>query len=152
MLATIIAVVGTLAGVVLTGILSHLSQRAQRKADTDTARRTEGLAAVTDLVTALADHRRAMWVREDLRRRGQDWTAARTESHTTRSAITAPLLRVQLLLPALAPAAQTAARATYALRDGWEEGETGLAARRDHAIAKTDELVTTAGRVLGLQP
>lgn len=152
MLATVIAVLGTLAGVVLTGTLSHLSQRAQRKADTDTARRTEGLAAVTDLVTALADHRRAMWVREDLRLHGQDWTTARTESHTTRSAITAPLLRVQLLLPDLAPAAQTAARATYALRGGCEAGETELAARRDQAIAKTDELVTATSRVLGLQP
>lgn len=152
MLATVIAVLGTLAGAILTGILAHLSQRAQREADTDTAHRTEGLTAITDLVTALADHRRAMWVREDLRLHGQDWTQARTESHATRSAITAPLLRVQLLLPSLAQDAQTAARATYALRGGWESGETGLAARRDHAIAKTDALVAAAGTLLGTRP
>ncbi|WP_030188139.1 hypothetical protein [Streptomyces violaceorubidus] len=152
MTATVIAVLGTLAGTLLTGTLAHLSQRAQRKADTTTARRTEALTAVTDLATALADHRRAMWVREDLRLHGEDWDQARTESHTTRSAITAPLLRVQLLLPALAPTAQDAAHATYALRDGWETGETGLASRRDHAITKTDDLVTAAGRLLDGQP
>ncbi|MEU9398055.1 protein kilB, partial [Streptomyces sp. NPDC048324] len=66
----------------------------------------------------------------------------------TRSAVTIPLLRVQLLMPAVADAAQTAARATYALRGGWESGETGLAARREHAIAMTDELVAAAGRHL----
>lgn len=148
MLSTIVAVLGTLAGAILTGTLSHLNQRAQRKAEADAARRTDGLAAVTDLVTALTDHRRAMWVREDLRLRNEDWTQARTESHATRSLITTPLLRVQLLLPALAPAAQTAARATYALRGASEFGATGLAARREHAIAMTEELVTAAGRHL----
>lgn len=150
MSAAIIAVIGTLAGAVLTGTLAHLSQRAQRTASTAAARRAEGLAAVTDLVTALTDHRRAMWVREDLRLRGEDWTHARTESHATRSAITAPLLRVQLLLPALVPAAQTAARATYGLRDA--DGHTPLAAARLHAIQQTDALVEAAGTVLAGQP
>ncbi|SFY45105.1 hypothetical protein [Streptomyces atratus] len=148
MFAAIIAVLGTLAGAVLTGTLAHLSQRAQRKADTEAARRTEGLAAVTDLVTALADHRRAMWVREDLRLRGEDWTQARTESHATRSAITAPLLRVQMLLPSLAPAAQVAARATYGLRE--TDGQTPLAAARLRAIRQTDALVEAAGAALAL--
>ncbi|MEV7225334.1 protein kilB [Streptomyces sp. NPDC093681] len=146
MFAAIVAVLGTLAGAVLTGTLAHLSQRAQRRADADTARRGEGLAAVTDLVTALTDHRRAMWVREDLRLRGEDWTQARTESHATRSAITAPLLRVQLLLPTLAPAAQAAARATYGLRDA--DGQTPLAAARLRAIEQTDALVEAAGTAL----
>jgi hypothetical protein len=112
------------------------------------ARASEGLAAVADLVAALDDHRRAMWVREDLRLRHEDWTEARAESHRTRSALTVPLLRVQLLMPAVADAAQAAARATYALRGAWESGETGLAARREHAIAKTNELITAAGRHL----
>ncbi|RSS67358.1 protein kilB [Streptomyces sp. WAC06128] len=146
MFAAIVAVLGTLAGAVLTGTLAHLSQRAQRRADADAARRGEGLAAVTDLVTALTDHRRAMWVREDLRLRGEDWTQARTESHATRSAITAPLLRVQLLLPSLAPAAQAAARATYGLRDA--DGQTPLAAARLRAIQQTDALVESAGTAL----
>ncbi|MFE3560602.1 protein kilB, partial [Streptomyces sp. NPDC059193] len=84
---TLIAVLGTLAGV---GITSFYQAYAARTARADT-RRTEGLTAVTALVEALANHRRAMWVREDLRLRGEDWAAARTESHVTRAAITAPL-------------------------------------------------------------
>lgn len=139
---TLIAVLGTLAGV---GITSGYQARAARTARQE-ARRTEGLAAVTALVGALADHRRAMWVREDLRLRGEDWAAARTESHATRSAITAPLLRVQLLLPALVPAAQAAARATYGLRGA--DGHTLLAGARERAIAKTDALVDAAGATL----
>jgi hypothetical protein len=148
MFTAIVAVLGTLAGSLLTGALQHYSQRSTRRAEVEAARRSEGLAAVADLAAALADHRRAMWVREELRLRHEDWTEARAESHRTRSALTVPLLRVQLLMPAVADAAQTAARATYALRGGWESGETGLAARREHAIAKTDELVTAAGRYL----
>jgi hypothetical protein len=148
MFTAIVAVLGTLAGSLLTGALQHYSQRATRRAEAATARSSEGLAAVADLAAALADHRRAMWVREELRLRREDWTEARAESHRTRSALTIPLLRVQLLMPAVADTAQAAARATYALRGGWESGETGLAARREHAIAKTDELVTAAGRHL----
>ncbi|MEV2264569.1 protein kilB [Streptomyces anulatus] len=144
--AALVAVLGTLAGSVLTGTLAHLSQRAQRKAAEAGARRAEGLAAVSELASALADHRRAMWVREDLRLRGQDWSDARAESHATRSAITAPLLRVQVLLPAVADAAQAAARAAYSLRDS--ESETGLAARRDHAITTADRLVAVSAAAL----
>lgn len=146
MLTAIVAVLGTLAGSVLTGALGHLSQRAQRAADAAADRRTQGLAAVTELATALADHRRAMWVREDLRLRGEDWTAARTESHATRSAITAPLLRVSILLPAVAPAAQAAARATYAMRDC--HNQTNLQVAREHAITTADDLVEAAAHAI----
>ncbi|MFF5853999.1 protein kilB [[Kitasatospora] papulosa] len=137
---TLIAVLGTLAGV---GITSGYQARAARTVRQE-ARRTEGLTAVTTLVEALANHRRAMWVREDLRLRGEDWAGARTESHASRSAITAPLLRVQLLLPAVAPAAQDAAQAVYALRGA--DGHSTLNDRRTAALAASDALVTAAGR------
>lgn len=151
MFTVIVAVLGTLAGSLLTGTLQHYSQRAARRAEAVAARSSEDLAAVADLAAALADHRRAMWVREDLRMRGEDWTQARAESHRTRSAVTVPLLRVQLLMPEVASAARVAVQATYGLRGGWESGETGLAARREHAIAKTDDFVTAAGRHLTAQ-
>ena len=138
MLTALIAVLGTLAG----SAIAHLSQRSQRRATEVRARRTEALTAVADLATALADHRRAMWVREDLRLRGEDWVDARAESHATRSAITAPLLRVQVLLPAVAPAAQAAAHAAYSLRAA--ESEAELRTRRDNAITTADDLVTAA--------
>ncbi|GAA3015195.1 protein kilB [Streptomyces fulvorobeus] len=137
---TLIAVLGTLAGV---GITSAHQTRAARTARQQ-ALCTEGLAAVTALAEALADHRRAMWVREDLRLRGEDWTCARTESHATRAAITGPLLQVQLLMPAVATAAQAAAQAAYALRSA--DGHTILAARREAAIKAADDLVAATGR------
>ncbi|MFJ1902167.1 protein kilB [Streptomyces sp. NPDC088115] len=139
---TLIAVIGTLAGVGMTsGYQARAARTARRNAD-----RTAGLDAVTALVEALAAHRRAMWLREDLRLRGEDWAEARIESHTTRSAVTGPLLKVQLLMPAVGPQAQNAARATYALR-GAPDG-SGLAARREAAIAACDSLVAAAGRHL----
>ncbi|QUI36319.1 protein kilB (plasmid) [Streptomyces alfalfae] len=141
MVTAIVAVLGTLAGSLMTGVLQHYSQRTARRL----ARQDEQLDAVAALVGALTEHRRAMWTREHLRMQGADWEAARTESHRTRSAITIPLLRLQLLVPALADTAHVAAHATYALRGAWESGETGLAARREHAITKTDDLVTAVG-------
>lgn len=62
----------------------------------------------SDLSVALADHRRAMLVREEIRLAGGNWDAARAESHLTRSAVTAPLLRVRLLLPEATVTAQHA--------------------------------------------
>lgn len=146
MFTAVLAVIGTLAGALLTGTFNHLNQRAARRADDAAARRREGLAAVTELASALADHRRAMWLREDLRLRGEDWSAARAESHATRSAITAPLLRVQLLLPAGAAAAQAAARAAYGLRGA--QDEEALTGARERAIIAADDFVATAGEVL----
>ncbi|MFC8339271.1 protein kilB [Streptomyces rubiginosohelvolus] len=142
MLAALIAVLGTLAGVAIT---SAFQARAARTARQET-RRTEVVAAVEVLAAAIADHRLAMWVREDLRLRGEDWTQARTESHTTRSAITAPLVRVQILLPDTASAAQAAAQAAYDLRNA--DNTTTLAAARDKAIRAADEFVTTSGKAL----
>lgn len=142
MLTTLIAVLGTLAGVAIT---NGYQARAARTARQET-RRVEGLAAVEILAAALADHRRAMWVREDLRLRGEDWSAARAESHTTRSAITAPLTRVQILLPAAAGHAGAAAQAVYDLRGA--EDHAALTAARDNAIRKADELIPAAGTAL----
>ncbi|MFE7111773.1 protein kilB [Streptomyces sp. NPDC057575] len=138
MITAIVAVLGTLAG----SAIAHLSQRSQLRIADGRARRSERLAAVEALATALADHRRAMWVREDLRLRGEDWAAARAESHNTRSAITAPLLRAQLLLPDVATTAQDAARAAYELRNA--DDEIALAQSREHAIQQADRFVTTA--------
>ncbi|QTZ90052.1 hypothetical protein [Streptomyces auratus] len=45
---------------------------------------------MTELVAALADHRRAMWLREEARPAGGDRHQARAASHATRAAITAP--------------------------------------------------------------
>ncbi|MGW9436138.1 hypothetical protein [Streptomyces sp. NPDC055607] len=74
---------------------------------------------MTALASALAAHRRAQFVREELRLAGADEThleAARAELHATRAAIETPRVLVAILLPALAPAADAAAQASHALR------------------------------------
>ncbi|MFH8483592.1 protein kilB [Streptomyces sp. NPDC018055] len=142
MLTTLIAVLGTLAGTAI----AHLSQRAHRHAADARTQRAEAITAIADLATALADHRRAMWLRENLRLTSHDWATARADSHTTRSAITAPLLRVQILLPAAAGPAQTATQAVYDLRDT-PDSDT-LTAARENAIRKADAFVTAAGAAL----
>ncbi|MFJ4813834.1 protein kilB [Streptomyces longwoodensis] len=146
MWTTLIAVIGTLAGTGLAGLMQHRSARTAR---TD-SRRDAAVQAVATLTAALADHRRAMWVREDLRLTGapaEAYAEARAESHATRSAITAPLTTVLVLAPALAPAANAAARAAYDLRAAADRDT--LTAHRDRALTAADELVAAAAHEFG---
>jgi hypothetical protein len=53
---------------------------------------------------------------------------------------------VQLLIPEVAPAAQAAVQATFVMRG--VDDQNLLAGRRESAIAKTDELIASAGRHL----
>ncbi|MFF0338096.1 hypothetical protein ACFYUM_36580 [Streptomyces fimicarius] len=77
---------------------------------------------------------------------GGDWGAARTESHLTRSAVTAPLLRVRLLLPEAAVTAQLAVQAVYDMRTA--DSTTTLQEARERAIRAADDLVAAAGTAL----
>ncbi|MEU8764969.1 protein kilB [Streptomyces hydrogenans] len=147
MLATVIAVLGTLLGAVVAGVIQHRTARAGRDAVRTDQRTARELDAVTALASAVAAHRRAMAVREDLRLTGDApdaYAAARAESHATRSAIEAPRVLVSILVPALAPAADEAAKASYALR-GARDLDT-LAARREAAIAAADRFTAAAAR------
>ncbi|MFH9757311.1 protein kilB [Streptomyces griseus] len=110
------------------------------------ARRSAGLDAVADLSVALADHRRAMLVREEIRLVGGDWSTTRSESHLTRSAVTAPFLRVRLLLPEVAVAAQLAVQAAYEVRAA--DSPAALQEARERAIRAADGLVAAAGTAL----
>lgn len=143
---SVIAILGTLAGASMTAWFQQRGQRAERAAAEAATHRRDALDAVTDLVTALADHRRAMWLREDARLAGTDWTELRTASHTTRAAITAPTVRVTILLPALATTAQNAATATYAMRGATDHAT--LTAAREDAVAAADRLIDAAGQLL----
>ncbi|MFF2328934.1 MULTISPECIES: hypothetical protein [unclassified Streptomyces] len=71
---------------------------------------------------------------------------ARTTTRATRSAITGPLVSVSVLEPSLTESARQAALAAFDLRDAADR--ITLAARREAAIAATDELVAAAGRAL----
>ncbi|MEU7435652.1 protein kilB [Streptomyces sioyaensis] len=143
---SIIAILGTLAGASVSAWFQQRGQRAERTAATAAAHRRDALDAVTDLVTALADHRRTMWLREDARLTGADWAGLRADSHTTRAAITAPAVRVTVLLPDLAATVQAAAAATYAMRNATDHAALNTA--REDAITATDALTHAAGGLL----
>ncbi|MFF8410551.1 hypothetical protein [Streptomyces omiyaensis] len=70
--------------------------------------------------------------------------AARAESHATRSAIEAPRVLVAILTPALAPAAERAARASCALCGAPDGGV--LDALREAAIQAVDTFTEEAAR------
>ncbi|MFJ8250362.1 protein kilB [Streptomyces sp. NPDC094466] len=145
MWGSVIAVLGTLLGSVSAYVLQQRTACRDRAEARGYEERRDRIAAVTALTVALADHRRAMWVREDLRLSGAsdaDYQAARAASHNTRSALTAPLTTLAILAPELAEVAQGAAGATYALRN--TENRELLDFYREAAIEAADDLVRAA--------
>ncbi|MFF9637362.1 protein kilB [Streptomyces bacillaris] len=145
MWGSVIAVLGTLLGSVTAYVLQQRTARKDRAEVRGYEERRDRIAAVTALTVALADHRRAMWVREDLRLSGAsdaDYQAARAASHNTRSALTAPLTTLAILAPDLAGVAQDAAGATYALRNTENRGLLDF--YREAAIEAADDLVRAA--------
>jgi hypothetical protein len=127
-------------------VVQSRSVRRERRENRRESRGADVLAAVTALVSALADHRRAMWVLEDQRLSGAAEPAvadARSTSHVTRSAVTAPLTTVSILAPALADAAKAATRATFAMHDAPTQAVLGD--RRQVALDASDRLVAAAG-------
>ncbi|MFJ3934712.1 MULTISPECIES: protein kilB [unclassified Streptomyces] len=138
MLTAIIAVIGTLAGTGL-GVLGNL---AGNRAAFREQRRTAAVNALGDLVSALDAHRRTMWIREDRRLRGEDWTDARAASHETRTAISAPLTRFIVLAPGMRDQARAAAAAVYGLRDAATRAD--LDAARELALVSVQALTDSA--------
>ena len=126
---SVIAVAGTLSG----GLIASYSARLQQRAVRTETRRAEALGAVSALAKAVADHRAAMWEREDTRLRhalreglapgsaagdvDEAVHVADQASRATRSAVTGPWVQVRVLLPGLAAAADRAVRASFAMHD-----------------------------------
>ncbi|MFD7067517.1 protein kilB [Streptomyces sp. NPDC059913] len=143
--AAVVAVVGTVLGAAVVGVQQYFAVRAQRRQ----ALRDRAMTALGDLSVALADHRRAMWTREDLRLSGAapaEVAEAREASHVTRSAVTAPQVALTVLLPQLRLTIDAAVRATYDMRHAQTAGV--LASRREAAVSAADALTATAARVL----
>ncbi|MFD6936640.1 hypothetical protein ACFWAP_10885 [Streptomyces goshikiensis] len=146
---SIVAVLGTLAGALTAGLLQHRSARAARTEARDESHRQDQLGAVTDFAAALDAHRSAMFHRERLALAGagtEHQLEAETRSHDTRAAITAPHIRLQVLVPELAGPARQAADATYALRKA--TGRTDLDARRHSAKEASFAFVAAAAALL----
>ncbi|WP_121832821.1 protein kilB [Streptomyces sp. S1] len=148
MFATVAAILGTLAGALLSGVLTARQARTALRDSEATARRQAAVDAVADLAAAVAAHRSAMWHRENKRLTGEDWSKDREHSHTTRAAISALAVRLAILAPALRPAAEAAVQASYALRGAGTEAE--LDAAREASLAADDRLITEAGHLLGV--
>ncbi|MET9293832.1 pRL2-23 [Streptomyces sp. NPDC003077] len=151
MWSTLIAVVGTLAGALVSGLLQHRVARADRIEARREQVRRDRMHAVTSLATALSDHRRAMWELYDATltdQPAQRVQELRDESHRTRSAITEPAVRVRLLIAdeAVRAAAAQATTATYVIRDA--TGLDDLQARRHAALCAHDAFVDAAGTFL----
>jgi hypothetical protein len=151
MLSTLLAVGGTLAGSLVTGLLQHRLARSERLNTQAGQTRSERLDAVTALAVALSDHRRAMWERRDAElshEPAERVAVLREESHRTRSAITAPAVRLRLLVAdeSVQQAADMAVAETYALRTAPDTG--ALQQMRQAALEAHDHLVTTAGAYL----
>ena len=147
---SIIAVVGTLTGAVVAGLLQQRAARAERLEGRAAARSSEGLTAVTTLVAALADHRRAMYLREELRLTGaapEQVAAARAASHETRAVVSAPHAAVAVLLPALADLTETTVQQTYSLRNA--ASLAALNTARQNAADSADRLLRAARIHLG---
>jgi hypothetical protein len=138
----------TVVGMLATGLLSN---RVQNRRDRDAraeSRRTELMTTVAALVSALADHRRAMWSLENARLTGADpetVAEAVAASHATRSAVTAPLTTVSILAPTLAAPAEDATQAVFAMHNAADASDLDvLEARRQAARDASDRLVVSA--------
>lgn len=151
MLATALAIAGTLLGAIVTGLFQQTSaRRTQTGARGDQARR-DAFDAVTSLATAISDHRRAMWMRADARFTGATEDRVqdlRDASHLTRSAVTRPhvALRLHITNRAVRDAADAMVTATYAMRDA--DTNTALAQARTTAIDAHDQFIDTAAQYL----
>ncbi|MER6438521.1 hypothetical protein ABT275_19515 [Streptomyces sp. NPDC001185] len=115
MWSTIVAVLGTLAGVALAGYAQRSGDRQAR----EHTHRQEVTRAVADLLEAVVRHRETHWLFVESRRAGDAETAEeRAARATTRSAATVARDRVGLLVdsePALLGAIETAWRTAVEL-------------------------------------
>ncbi|MER7733914.1 protein kilB [Streptomyces erythrochromogenes] len=146
---SIVAVLGTLAGALTAGLLQHRSARSARAEERAVGHRQDMLGAVTEFAAALDAHRSAMFHRERLALAGttgaEHQLEAETRSHDTRAAVTAPHIRLQVLVPELAVAAQRAADATYALRRAADRTELDV---RRHAAKEASVTFIAAAAAL----
>jgi len=150
-MTTVIAVLGTLLGALVSGLLQHRLARSARADARDDQLRADQLATVTTLAVAVSDHRRAMWQVSEARLTSQPAdriTELRDESHRTRSAITAPAARVRLLIrdQAVRAAAVEAIQTTFRMRDA--SGLRELEEMRQAALTTHDTLIETAASYL----
>lgn len=152
MLATIIAVLGTLSGSIVTGVFQHMASGRTERSVAATQLRRDQLDAITHLAAAGADYRRVM------RKRGQarlsqagsaQQEKLRQESHVIRSALTQPMTVLKVLIPDphVHAAAREMVQAAYRIRDTTDSD--ALNAAQEAARAAHDDFVDVAARYVG---
>ncbi|MFJ9517630.1 hypothetical protein ACIRPK_05060 [Kitasatospora sp. NPDC101801] len=151
---SVAAVIGALAGTLLAGWMHGQASRVAQIAADAKAHRAEVLTTVTELVTALDDHRRVQTVRARERTRSLARTGgveATDEQYTpavhqTRSAITSPSVTLRIICPELAGVAERAVGATFAIRNAQTLAD--LERMRVQSKLVCDALIAEAGQVL----
>ncbi|MDT0270038.1 hypothetical protein RM844_27535 [Streptomyces sp. DSM 44915] len=137
MIATLLAVLGTLAGATVTGLLQHFnSSRADRR-QRESQRRAALLEALVELQGAIVGHREQQYLKISDRRAGvPDTREAREARYAARTRLTGALDRLHLLTddPELLAAAQEARNAAVALGDAplSQTDQVGQRARETH--------------------
>ncbi|MFD7669269.1 hypothetical protein [Streptomyces sp. NPDC059788] len=152
LVTTVLAVVGTLLGAIVSGRFQE--RAAERSVLTNHAEavRRDRLEAVTALACATSDHRRAMWMRGDAvlsRASAERNQELLDESHRTRSEVTRPLVALRVLIEdqAVRAAADHMITLTYAMREAFGTDEE-LTAAREAAKVAHDRFVDTAASYL----
>ncbi|MFJ2590635.1 hypothetical protein [Streptomyces sp. NPDC087538] len=144
---SIVAVLGTLAGALTAGLLQHRSARTARAEERADSHRQDQLGAVTDFAAALDAHRSAMFHRERLtltEAGTEHQLEAQTRSHDTRAAITAPHIRLQVLVPELAGPRPAGRRCHVRAAQGHRPDRTGRPAAKEASVA----FIATAATLL----
>ncbi|GAA2359066.1 hypothetical protein [Streptomyces cuspidosporus] len=159
-----LTIVATLLGAIVSGrFQERAAERQVRVTHGETIRR-DRLEAVTALACAASDHRRALWMRGDAVLKGASADRIETlrgESHTTRSAVTRPLVALHVLIedPNVRDAADRMITLTYAIRQAVPTAAAGtdretakqrLTEAREAAKVAHDDFVNTAARYLSL--
>ncbi|MFT9477427.1 hypothetical protein [Streptomyces sp. Mo3] len=141
MIATLIAVLGTLAGTVVAGFMQHLTAARTARAAADERRRQALAEAIPALLTGLARHREQQYLKIVARREGQpDATEARQTRYAARTAVTSAMDTLFMATQdrALLAVAQEAVDAAMALGDASEPelDAAGLRARKAHTALR----------------
>ncbi|MFW6721005.1 hypothetical protein ACHZ98_12725 [Streptomyces sp. MAR4 CNY-716] len=141
MITTLVAVLGTLVGAVVAGLMQHLT--AARNARTATAeRRRQALTdAVPALLAAIVTHREHQWLKVAARRDGlRDAEGAREKRYAARSAVTSAMDALHMATDNrdLLTTAQAAVNAAMAIGDvpDDERDAAGLRARQAHTALR----------------
>jgi len=141
MIATLVAVLGTLAGTVVAGLMQHLSANRANRTATAEQRRQALANAIPALLGALVRHREQQYLKIVARRQElTDTPEARQARYAARSAVTSAMdtLHMATTHGGLLALAQEAVDAAMALGDATEAGldAAGLRAREAHTALR----------------